>query len=443
MLDVTTNRYLADVAITCDQNFTVIRDAAIDVNEGRITSIGPQSEAPPHQGAVHDLGGLVMPGLVNSHAHTPMTLVRGAGDGLPLLEWLTKVMWPREGQMTPEDVLWGMRLGASEMLRAGVTSTCEMYLFEESVVEASTEAGIRLVMTPGIISALHADDFGSTDGRLATITEFHKHYHDPERGVTVGFGPHSAYDLPLEFCAEVAAAARDLDALLHIHVCETQAEGMDLESANDGRSTVQLLAENGVLDGRVIAAHSVWLNDADIETYAHHDVSVAHCPVSNMKLGSGVAAVRAMRSRGIEVGLGTDGPASNDDLDLWQEIKFAPLLARVVATDAAAMSPRDALWMATSEGARAVGNRDVGTLESGQRADFIRVNLDDPTFVPVTSTDELIAHLAWSGSGRHVTDVWVGGEQVVADRQCLRIDVERAMAEVQTRGLRLASDSGT
>ena len=443
MLHVTTNRYLADIAVTCDQDFSVISNAAIDVTDGRISFIGPQSEAPPRDGPVHHVGGLVMPGLVNSHAHTPMTLVRGAGDGLPLLEWLTQVMWPREGEMTPEDVLWGMRLGASEMLRAGVTSTCEMYLFEESVVEAATDAGIRLVMTPGIISALHADDFGSTESRITTIADFHQHYHDPEQRVTVGFGPHSAYDLPLELCREIAAAARDLDALLHIHVCETQDEGIELESAHEGRSTVQLLAEHGILDGRVLAAHSVWLNDADIETYAQHEVSVAHCPVSNMKLGSGVARVRAMRSRGIEVGLATDGPASNDDLDLWQEIKFAPLLARVSALDASAMSPQDALRMATVEGARAIGNFDVGSLEKGQRADFIRINLDDPTFVPVTCTDDLIAHLAWSGSGRHVTDVWVGGEQVVADRQCLKVDVEQAMTEVQSRGLRLAQKSGT
>jgi 5-methylthioadenosine/S-adenosylhomocysteine deaminase len=443
MLLVITTRYLADTAITCDRDFSVIHDAAIDVADGRIAWIGPQSEAPLHENPARNLGGLIMPGLVNSHAHTPMTLVRGAGDGLPLLEWLTRVMWPREGQMTPEDVLWGMRLGASEMLRAGVTSTCEMYLFEEAVVEASKEAGIRLVMTPGIISALHTDDFDSTDSRIAAIADFHQQHHNPEGLVTVGFGPHSAYDLPLELCGEIAAAARDLDTLLHIHVCETQDEGAELESGHDGRSTVQLLAETGVLDGRVLAAHSVWLDDADIETFARHDVSVAHCPVSNMKLASGVARVTAMRSRGVEVGLATDGPASNDDLDLWQEIKFAPLLARVVSMDASAMSPQDALQMATTEGSRAVGNHDVGSLENGQKADFIRVDLDDPTFVPVTCTDELIAHLAWSGSGRHVTDVWVAGEQVVADRQCLKVDVEQAMAEVQSRGLRLAQESGT
>jgi len=443
MCHVTTSRYLADYAITCDSDFSLLADAAIDVTNGRISWIGEETNAPSHSGPTTKLGGLVMPGLVNSHAHTPMTLVRGAGDGLPLMDWLTKVMWPREGQMTPEDALWGMRLGAAEMLLAGVTSTCEMYLFEEAVVEAANEIGIRLAMTPGIISALHGDSFGATENRIADIAAFHSRHHDPDSLTTIGFGPHSAYDLPLDLCSEIASAARDLDALLHIHVCETKSEGAELEARNGGESTVQLLANHGVLDGRVLAAHSVWLNDSDIETYAQKDVRVAHCPVSNMKLGSGTAPIMSMRSKGIDVGLATDGPASNDDLDLWQEIKFAPLLARVTTLDPSSMTPQDALTMATVEGSRAIGNDDTGILQTGSKADFIRLNLDDPTFVPVTNNDELIAHVAWAGSGRHVTDVWVGGTQVVTDRQLTKFDLEEALQQVQTRGQRLAKESNT
>ena len=440
---MTTSRYLADYVLTCDADFSLLKNAALDVADGRISWVGERTEAPPHEGSTIQLGGLLMPGLVNSHAHTPMTLVRGAGDGLPLMDWLTKVMWPREGQMTSEDALWGMRLGAAEMLLSGVTSTCEMYLFEEALVEASQDVGIRLVMTPGIISALHGDSFGATDNRIAAIADFHAQHHDPETLVTVGFGPHSAYDLPLELCSEVASAARDLDALLHIHVCETQDEGAELEAQHGGKSTIELLAQRGILDGKVLAAHSVWVNEEGIETYAQKNVGVAHCPVSNMKLASGAAPVMSMRAAGVEVGLATDGPASNDDLDLWQEIKFAPLLARVTALDAATMTPRDALTMATTEGARVIGNGDTGVLQIGAKADFIRLELDNPTFVPVTNDDELIAHVAWSGSGRHVTDVWVQGTQVVANRRLTNFDLERAIAEGQTRGLRLAEDSGT
>ena len=206
---------------------------------------------------------------------------------------------------------------------------------------------------------------------------------------------------------------------------------------------VELLADYEILDGRVLAAHSVWVNEVDIATYAKKGVGVAHCPVSNMKLASGTAPVMSMRSQGIQVGLATDGPASNDDLDLWQEIKFAPLLARVTALDAAAMTPRDALTMATVEGSRAIGNDDTGILEIGAKADFIRLELDSPTFVPVTNDDELVAHVAWAGSGRHVTDVWVQGRQVVANRRLINFDLERAIAEIQSRGGRLAKESGT
>ncbi|NQV05156.1 amidohydrolase [bacterium] len=431
-------RYTADFVLTCDEDMSLVPGGAIDVADGRITRVGSSEGAPPADRVEH-LGGLIMPGLVNTHAHTPMTLVRGAGDGLPLLRWLNEVMWPREGRMTPEDAWWGMTLGAAEMLASGVTTTCEMYLFEEAVIEAAAAAGIRLMMSPGIISAL--DDAGGN--RLGEVVAAHTRYHDPGGTVAVGFGPHSAYDLGIERCGEIAAAARDLDALLHIHIRETREEGADLEAANGGRGTVEMLAGAGVFDGRVLAAHSVWLDDTDIEIYAGHGVAVAHCPISNMKLASGVARVADLRAAGVTVGLGTDGPASNDTLDLWQEIKTAPLLARVASHDASALSPADAIAMATIEGAIALGYDDLGALLPGYRADFIRIDLDRPEMTPVTSPEELIAHLGWVGSGKAVTDVWVGGRQVVCDRDVVGIDVGRALHEVSTRGARLARESGT
>ncbi len=438
-----TVRYRADHVVTCDEQFTVIADGVVDVLDGRIQVVSAAADAPPHSGAEVHLGGLLMPGLVNTHAHTPMTLVRGAGDGLPLMRWLQEVMWPREGKMTPEDAYWGMAAGACEMLRAGVTTTCEMYLFEEALVAAGSEAGLRMVMTPGLLAVLHADTFGASGGRLDAIVDFHRSNHDPDGTITVGVAPHSAYDLGVEFCAEIAAVARDLDALLHIHLAESRTEGAEIEAAHGGRSTVQILAEAGVLEGRVLAAHSVWLDDADLDTYTALDVAVAHCPLSNMKLASGVARVAELRRRGVVVGLGTDGPASNDTLDLWQEVKMAPLLGRVSALDASVLGPRAALEMATRDGGRALGLDDVGSLAPGMRADMIRIDLDDPAFVPVTAPHELIAHLVWSGGARHVTDVWVQGIQVVANRTCVGVDEGRAVREVRERGLRLARESGT
>ena len=426
-------RYLADTILTCDEAGAVHAPGALDVEDGRVAWVGAGAEAPAIDGIeVRDLGGLVMPGLVNAHCHTPMTLVRGAGDGLPLWRWLTEAMWPREGRLTSEDVWWGMTLGSAEMLRSGVTTSCEMYLHEEAVVEAVQASGGRLVMTPGVLSIGHGE------GRPEEVEAFHTRHHDPAGRITVGVAPHSAYDLGVERVADLADLARRLDVVLHVHVAETNQESAELE-ARHGSSIVRILADHGVFGGKVLAAHCVWVDDDDIGILADHGVAVAHCPVSNMKLGSGVAPVVAMLEAGVTVALGTDGPASNDTLDLWEEVKIAPLLARVTGLDATLVGPAEVLAMATRIGGGAVGLDDVGALAPGWAADFLRLDLDHSSFVPVTEPSELLAHVAWSGGDRRVSDVWVAGEPVVAGGVVLHVDEERARAEVQQRAERLAT----
>jgi len=428
-------RFTADVVVTCDTDDSVFAPGVVDTVDGRIAWAGPASSAPVVDDTVtvEDVGGLLMPGLVNAHCHTPMTLVRGSGDGLPLQRWLAEAMWPREGRMTPEDAWWGMTLGSAEMLLAGVTTSCEMYLFEEAVVDAVRESGARLVMTPGVVSALHS----SGSDRAGEISDFFSRNHDPAGRITVGIAPHSAYDLGVEAVAELADLARSLDTLLHIHLAETREESTELEDAY-GHSITRILHDHGVFGGRVLAAHCVWLDTDDIELLADDGVAVAHCPVSNMKLGSGIAPLVAMGEAGVTVGYGTDGPASNDSLDLWEEVKVAALLAKVHALDSTVVSAVETLAMATRHSAAAVGLDDTGCLKPGNTLDMIRIDLDHATFVPITEPDELLAHLAWSGSSRRVTDVWVAGEKVVADGEVLTIDMERTLAEVGERALRLA-----
>ena len=262
---------------------------------------------------------------------------------------------------------------------------------------------------------LHADLDGR-DGRLS-----------------IGVGPHAAYTLPVEGLVASARLAAELDALVQIHVAETVAEDEGIRAAH-GCSAPELLARLGVLDGRVLAAHSIWLSDADLDLYERYDVAVAHCPQSNGKLGSGVAKVASMLGRGIRVGLGTDGPASNDNLDLWEELRLAPLLARAVAADPGALTTADALHLATRGGADALG-LETGVLEPGRLADFIRLDLTD--FVPAADDDELLAHLVWASSSRSVTDVWVGGRQVVAGGVCSTVDAAEARRQVAARARRL------
>ncbi len=386
--------------------------------------------------------GALLPGLVNVHCHSPMTLFRGSGENLPLDRWLNEILWPREARLTEEDVFWGMTLAAAELLCFGVTTTCEGYFFEDAMTDAILAAGSRAVVTPVVLQLP-----GRTDGspgwgeRIEEIVRFHARRHGEAHRVEVGFAPHAPYTVPPPVLADIAAAAGDLDALVHIHVAETEGECTRF-IAEHGCSEPALMAEVGVLDGRVLAAHSIWLSDEDIDLYWAHDVAVAHCPQSNAKLASGVAPLGRFLAAGIRVGLGTDGPASNNDLDLWEEIRLAAMLARVKERDAAALPAAAALDLATRGAGLALGRPDLGTLSPGSMADMVAVDLDDPAFVPLLEDAQLIEHLVWSASSRLVTDVWVAGRQVMGGRRCLTVDVDRARAEVDARARRLCGPDG-
>jgi 5-methylthioadenosine/S-adenosylhomocysteine deaminase len=243
--------------------------------------------------------------------------------------------------------------------------------------------------------------------------------------------------VPPEGLAAIAAEAKARGALLQIHLSETEAECAVVRERH-GKSAPYLLEDGGALEGRVIAAHAVWLDDAELDLLAAHDVAVAHCPGSNGKLGSGIARLADMLARGIRVGLGTDGPASNDDLHLWDEMRLAAVLARATAGDPSALSSATALRLATRGGGAALG-LEVGALEVGRPADVIRLRTDDPRFTPSINAAELLGHLVWAGAGYLVTDVWVGGEVMVDGGICTRIDCERARAEVAQRAHRLAA----
>lgn len=411
-----------------DDRGTVHRPGVLDVVGGAVAWAGTPEDAPPApDGVVEDLGGLLMPGLVNTHAHTPMTLVRGAGDGLPLDRWLRDVIWPLEARCTEDDVHWGMLLGCAEMLACGVTTTCEMYLHGRTVAGAALEAGIRCMLTPGIFELPGGLTWQQA---LDDAGEVHAGFHGREGRLTVGFGPHAAYTVPDEGLVATARTAAELGALVQIHVAETAAEDPAIP---------ERLARLGVLDGPVLAAHSVWLTDRDLDLYRRCGVAVAHCPQSNGKLGSGVARVADMLARGIPVGLGTDGPASNDNLDLWEEMRLAPLLARAVAGDASLLPTAEALRLATRGGAEALGLA-TGSLVPGMAADVVRVDLADPCFVPATDDRELLAHLVWAAPSRLVTDVWVGGRRVVAGGRCTTVDVVEARRQVAGRARRIREE---
>ncbi|MGA8727049.1 MAG: amidohydrolase [Acidimicrobiales bacterium] len=443
----TTVRYRADAVVPCDGSRRVLRPGFVEVVDGVIARVGPpgnvggSDEREPVEEI--EVRGALLPGLVNTHCHSPMTLFRGTGENLPLGSWLQDVLWPREANLTPEDVYWGMTLALAELLRFGVTTTSEAYFFEDAIADAVLAAGARAIVTPGILQLPGCEGGASWwDARIAEIVDFHRRRHGEGGRLEVGFAPHAAYTVPLEVLIEAAREARALDAILHLHLAETEDEGKSFE-AEHGGSVPVVLGREGVLEGRVLAAHCVWLSAEDMAVLQHHDVGVAHCPQSNAKLASGIAPLVDLLARGIRVGLGTDGPASNNDLDLWEEMRLAAMLARLRECDAGAIDSATVLELATRGAGQALGRPDLGVLAPGARADMIAVCLDDPAFVPLLDDELLIEHLVWSASSRLVTDVWVEGRQVVEAGRCLTVDLEEARTEVEQRARRLQASVGS
>jgi 5-methylthioadenosine/S-adenosylhomocysteine deaminase len=428
-------RLVADAVFTVDADGTMLLPGAVEIDDGVITWVGHPQEPPAPGTEVRQLGGLLMPGLVNCHGHSPMTLVRSAGDGLPLDRWLSESVWPREALLEDEDVYWGMVLGAAELLCNGVTTTCEQYRHPAAVVDALLDSGMRAVYTAAIFDVPEAGPADTWEVLLDEACALFDSVEGKDGRLQLGFGPHAIYTVPPAGLRAIAGEARARDALLQIHLSETKAECQQVLERY-GMSAPALLASEDVFDGRVLAAHAVWLDEADLGLLVEHDVAVAHCPGSNGKLGAGVAPLREMLARGVRVGLGTDGPASNDDLHLWDEMRLAPLLARAIAGDPEVVSSATALRLATRGGAEALG-LPVGALEVGRPADLVRLRTDDARFTPAVTETELLGHLVWAGAGYLVTDVWVGGACVVESGRCTRIDSDRARAEVGQRARRL------
>jgi 5-methylthioadenosine/S-adenosylhomocysteine deaminase len=427
-------RFTARAVVVGDRAGTVVPAAAVDVTDGEITWVGPADEAPPADGAEEiRLPGVLMPGMVNAHSHAPMVLFRGQGEGLPLDRWLAEVMWPREARLTGDDVEVAMTAASAELLGNGVTTSVEMYFHPERIAAAVDRTGARAVVASPVIPLPGLPPFREQlDAAVALAASA------PEGGrIEFGVGPHAAYTVPLPILRDAARAAREHGLLLHLHVAESATEGDELLRTH-GLSVPALLAAHDVLGGRVLAAHCVHLDDGDLDLWREYDVAVAHCPASNAKLASGVAPLREMLDRGIRVGLGTDGPASNDGLDLLADARLAAQLARLRAADATALSAAEALWLATGGAADALGRPDLGQLAAGRRADLVHVDTRDLAFEPVGDATDVLTHLVWSGGGRHVRDVWVAGRRVVADGVCTTVDVDALRTEVADRAARLA-----
>lgn len=399
----------------------VLADHAVAVKDGRIVAIVPSASAQAQFDArevVRLERHVLIPGLVNLHCHAAMALMRGMGDDTPLMTWLQEHIWPTESKhVSDEFVHDGSLVAMAEMLRAGVTCVNDMYFFPEATARAALRIGMRASL--GVIaiefpSAYAADAHEYLKKGLAT--------RDAYRGeslLTFALAPHAPYTVGDETLKRISVLAEELDLPIHCHVHETRGE-IEQGIAQHGVRPLERLRKLGIVGPRLIAVHSVHLEEHELDLMARQGVFVAHCPSSNLKLASGIAPIAAMRARGVHVGVGTDGAASNNRLDVLTEMRTAALLAKGASGDASVVPAVEALEMATIESARALGLEGrIGSLAPGKAADLTAVDLSSIETLP---TYDPLSHLVYAAGREHVTHVWVDGRARLADRSIVGID---------------------
>ncbi|MCR8842923.1 amidohydrolase [Paenibacillus sp. SC116] len=398
------------------------------VEQDRIVYIGETLPEAYEQGEAEYIDGkglFFMPGLINTHGHAAMSLLRGYGDDMVLQSWLQEKMWPMEAKFTGNDVYWGTALSVIEMLKGGTTLFVDMYDHMDQVAKVSEESGIRAALMRGAIG-LCSEDVQRM--KLNEAVQFAKDWNGQANGrITTLLAPHAPYTCPPAFIEKFVEAAHELDLMLHTHMSETAAE-VEQNVKEYGLRPVAHLEKLGLFSRPSFIAHGVHLNDEEIATLAKYNVGVSHNPGSNLKLASGVARVVDLQRAGVVVSLGTDGAASNNNLDMFEEMRLAALIHKGVSGDPTAVPAADAMRMATVNGAQTLHMNDVGLLQVGMKADFIAVNIDQPHLYPHT---DLVSHMVYSASAKDVQHVWVDGNQVVKNGECLTMDEERIKHEAE------------
>ena len=418
---------LGGTIVTMDNARHIIDNGAIAVAQGRIVAVGPRAEIEKRYFARETLdagGRIIVPGLINGHTHIPMTLFRGLADDLDLQEWLTKYIFPAEAKNVSEDfVRVGTRLGLAEMIRGGTTTYCDMYYFEDAIADETAKAGVRGVLGETVIDFPVADNKTNAEA-MAYVERFVKHWQGSEL-ITPAIAPHAPYTVSEDHLKAVRAFSDRTGAPIVTHISETKKEVDDSLKAK-GASPIDYLERIGFLNERVIAAHVVWPSATEIDVLKRLKVGVVHNPQSNMKLASGVAPVPKMLAEGLRVGLGTDGAASNNDLNMWEEMDTAAKLHKVFTGDPKVISAQEAFEMATIRGAQALHlDREIGSIEVGKRADLVIVDCDDLNQIPLYNiySDLVYATKAWD-----VLTVIINGRPVMRDRKLLTLD-ETAIKE--------------
>ncbi|WP_256757340.1 amidohydrolase [Cohnella sp. WQ 127256] len=416
--------------ITMDEQMPSEFQGWMAIEGDKIVGLGqgqaPEEELTQASEVMDGKGLLFMPGLVNTHGHAAMSLLRGLADDLNLQDWLQNHMWPTEAKFTGDDVYWGSALSAAEMIKSGTTTFVDMYDHMHRVAEVVEQSGLRASLTRGVIGLCPED---VQKAKLEDAIQFAKDWHGAADGrISVMISPHAPYTCPPDYILKFVEAAHELDLPMHTHMSESIAE-VEQNVRDYGYRPVEHLDRLGMFSRPTLVAHAVHLNDEEIALLAERKVAVSHNPVSNLKLASGVARVPDLLKAGVTVSLGTDGAASNNNLDLFQEISMAALLHKGVSGDPTVVPAAEALRMGTVHGARALGLEGVtGQLKTGLKADFIALAITKPHFVPHT---DYVSHLVYAARGSDVAHVWVNGKQLLRDGQLLTLDEEKILAEAE------------
>jgi 5-methylthioadenosine/S-adenosylhomocysteine deaminase len=416
--------------VTMDGSRRVIENGAVAVKGGRVVAVDDTADIDRRYASrevINATGKVVIPGLINGHTHVPMTLFRGIADDLDLQEWLTKYIFPAEAKNVTEDfVRVGTRLGLAEMLRSGTTTYCDMYYFEDAIADETFKAGMRGVLGETVIDFPVADN-KTYEAALAYADRFVSRWKGNAL-IVPAIAPHAPYTVSEDHLKAARAFSDRTGAPIVIHISETKREVDDSLKAKGARP-VDYLNRIGFLNNRVIAAHMVWPSDEELALLKKLGVGIVHNPQSNMKLASGVAPVPAMLREDLPVGLGTDGAASNNDLNLWEEMDSAAKLHKLISNDPKVVTAEQAFEMATIRGARALHlENEIGSIEKGKRADLVIVDLDALNQTPFYN---IYSDLIYATKGGEVRTVIVEGRVIMRDRRLLTLNEETIKAEAR------------
>lgn len=426
--------------------YEVIKDGLVVVEDDKIIDVGRFEELNnkyPRYDLFNASDKIVMPGLINTHTHIAMSLLRSFADDMTLMEWLNKKIWPVEEHLTAEDVYVGSLLSVLEMIKSGTTTFNDMYFYMDQVAKAAIEGGIRGFLSRGLIE-LH--DKERAERSLKEGLDFALKYNGAGNGlIRTMLGPHAPYTCSPDFLEKIRDISIEKNIPIHIHLAETKSEVDNIDNMYDVHlkekniGVIEYMDSLSLFDAKVVAAHCVWLNDKEIKILASKGVGVAHNPVSNMKLASGVAPVHKMLKFGVNVGIGTDGPASNNTQDMLRDMKVTALLHKVSTLDSTVVPANEVIKMATVYGSKVLFDPSIGEIAPKKKADLITLSLNKPHLKPTHDIQSLIVY---SANGEDVSDVFVDGKLIMENRKVLTLNEERVLSLAEKHAKDLVERAG-